>query len=78
MKFVDINSVRGLEIDQPVYTKDSQGDYGFGKLVKEEKTKAGIERTFEMALFQNEIDINSDGVVDQVLAKNITHVCIPK
>lgn len=71
MKFIDINSVRGLEIDQPVFTKDADGNFGYGRLVEEKKTSDGITRTFEILVFtEHECDV--------ITVTNITHVCIPK
>lgn len=49
MRFISIDKARGLEIDKPVFTIDAEGNPGFGMLVKEERTKAGVVRTFEMA-----------------------------
>lgn len=74
MKFIDINSVRGLEIDQPVYTKDEDGQFGYGRLIKEEKTAKGITRQFEMSTFLSQGSMPGS----YIYKTNITHVCIPK
>jgi hypothetical protein len=76
MKFIPIEKARGLEIDQPVFTIDANGNYGYGKLIKEEKTAKGIERTFEMSAFYP--DPNSTAPLYPYRQTNITHVCIPK
>lgn len=66
MKFIPIGSARKLKIDAPCYTMDSKGEYGYGRMVKEEKTKEGITRTFEIAKF--------NGVHNSVT--DITHVAV--
>jgi hypothetical protein len=74
MKFIPIDSARGLEIDQPVFVKNEDG-YGYARLVEESKTAKGIRRVFEMAVFYNP---GSSAPVKQHFLDNITHVCIPK
>lgn len=70
MKWIPIDKARKLQIDVPVFTKDAAGFFHHGKLIKEEKTKAGIERTFEIAQFH-------EGFAERpILASNITHVAI--
>lgn len=87
MKFIPIDSVRGLEIDQPVFVKYGDNQFGLGKLVKEEKTKAGIERTFELAIFDDHREElrkgmskneNKDSFGIPYLITHVTHVCIQK
>lgn len=74
MKFIPVNSSKKLQIDQPVFTLDDKQEYGFGKLVKEEKTAKGIERTFELATFT---DNGTPPAVKATLVTNITHVAVP-
>lgn len=90
MKWIDINSARGLEIDQPVFTKDAEGNFGYGRLIKEEKTIKGIVRTFETARFEpkiflkqtdcgNKEEENPIGNYSKTTEQtNITHIAIPK
>lgn len=74
MKFIPVNSARKLQIDQPVFTLNDKDEYGFGKLVKEEKTAKGVERTFELATF---IDNGTPPQLKATLVTNITHVAVP-
>lgn len=71
MKWIPIDKARKLQIDEPVFTKDAAGYYHHCKLVKEEKTKEGVVRTFEVAQFH-------EGYLDKpTTTTSITHVAIP-
>lgn len=54
MKFTDIKRVRNLEVGVPVYTQNTAGEFGMGKLVSETRNNTGTVYTFEKALFMNE------------------------
>lgn len=71
MKWIEINATRKLKIDDPVFIKNSEGKFGMGVLIKEEKTKTGIVRTFE------ECVLVSDGYREPQIVTNITHICKP-
>lgn len=75
MKFVSISQARGLNIDEPVFTINKSGKYGFGKLIKEEKTVDGITRTFEVATFAENGHPPS---INPTLVTDITHVAVIK
>lgn len=82
MKFVSIESARGFEIDQPIFVKyvetigAGQADrFAMAKLVKEEKTKGGIVRTFEVATFTEE---GKPPAIKPTLITNVVAVCVPK
>lgn len=73
MKWIPVEKARQLEIDKPVFVKADNDFYGYGKLIKEEKTKVGIVRTFELAMFSEDVlKVNNP-----VLSTDITHVAIP-
>lgn len=72
MKFIPIDSARKLKIDEPVYTLDENGEYGYGRLIEERKTSNGVTRTFEMASFAG------TGSAPGYYKTNITHIAIPK
>lgn len=73
MKFVSVDSARGLKIEEPVFTKNENGEYGLGRMIKEEKTTAGVTRTFEVATFAENGHPPS---INPTTVTNITHVAI--
>lgn len=74
MKFVNVDQVKGLEIDTPVFVLD--GDtYGFGKLVKIEKTVKGTVRTFEIATFT---EPGKPPSINPTTSITVSHVAIIK
>ena len=73
MKWIDINKVRGLEIDQIVFVKDTDNDFSCARLIKIEQTKDGVVKTFDVAVFGQDYSGNGE----PCLQTNITHVAIP-
>lgn len=69
MKFISLSSAKGIEIDQPIYTLNDQGEYGLGKCIRIECTAKGTVHTFE--------NVTTPGEVSKPVT-NITHVAIVK
>lgn len=74
MKFVNVNSAKGLKIGDPVYTRNSDGEHGIGKLVQRTESEHGSELKFEVPQF---FDQDKPAIMP-IIVKNITHVCILK
>jgi len=70
MKFISIESAKGIEIDAPVLVKLTTGDIKLAKLVKQEKTASGTTHTFEVAQFFNE----DKPAIEPLLYTTVTHV----
>lgn len=74
MKFVSITQVKGLKIDEPVYTLDNTGAYGVAKLVSRTENGTGTSWLFEVPQYFNEAAPS----INPVTTTAITHVCIMK
>lgn len=53
MKFQNINKAR-LDINEVVYTKDADGNFGMGRLKEEKRNENGTIRVFTMASFEGD------------------------
>lgn len=73
MKFIEVSKSKSLQIDTPVFTKNDKGEYGYGKLIKQEKTAAGTVHTFEVATFAGD----QPPAVKATLVANIVAICVP-
>lgn len=70
MKWIEISKAKGIQFNKPVFLKDeTSGNYYLGKMIKEEKTAAGLIKTFECAAF--------DPITAGEKRTDFTHVAIP-
>lgn len=74
MKFVALQSVKGLKVNDQVYTLDSEGKYGAGKLLSRTENSNGTTWAFETPQYFNE----SAPMIKPVTVTNVTHVASMK
>lgn len=74
MRFVNVNSAKNLKINDQVFTLDSEGRYGTGKLISRIENGNGLLLKFEVPQYFNE----AAPAINPVVVENITHVCVMK
>ena len=74
MRFVSAAVAKGLKVGSVVYTINSEGEYGIGKLISRTETESGVEIKFEVPQYFNP----SAPSINPVVVNNITHVCLVK
>lgn len=72
MKWIETCKARNINFNEPVFTKDSDGSFGIGKLVKKESTEAGVVFSFAVTKFDPEKKEPTYHTYT-----TITHVAIP-
>jgi hypothetical protein len=72
MKFVSLANAKGLKVNGQVYTLDSDGKYGVGKLVLRTEGPTGTTCLFEVPQYFNP----EAPMVKAVTVTNITHVAV--
>lgn len=74
MKFVSIQSAKGLKIGESVYTLNAAGEYGTGKLISRSEKTTGVVLEFEVPQYFNP-DAPS---INPVVVTDITHIAVMK
>lgn len=72
MKWIDVQQARKLTFNVPVFTKNKDGVFGLGKLIKKEQTATGMAYSFAVTYYD-------PGQTEPVYftCSDITHVAIP-